>query len=552
MHMFKRFVQNGRELLQKESSSILSAATIIMGATLASALLGLIRTRLLIQFFYADKAVVDVFWAAFRIPDMIFQIIIVGALSSAFIPVFSRYIGKKDESNVIASSMINSVMVIMIILTILVIIFAYPLSRLIAGGFSEDQLQLMTNLTRIMAFAQLFFGFSSFLTGVIQTHKRFLIPALSPVLYNVGIIIGILVFGKTLGIYGAAVGVVIGACLHLLAQLPLASKLGFKYRFVWDRGNGAVKEMSMLMLPRVLTLTLVQIEATAIVTFSSWLSVGTVTIISIAQQLANLPVRLIGIPIGQASLPFFTKETSKNDLHSLAAMVNNTILEMLYLALPASVIVLVLRIPLVRLAYGADSFPWAETVLTGKLVAILAVSIAARSLTHIVVRVFYSLHNTKTPFITNLLSTAINIGLSYYFLFVLKSGVIGMAFAITVASLIETVVLTSLLYSLANFSGTRLLLPALKMIGITLITSIALWVPLRVLDTLIFDTTRTIPLILFTLTVGFIGMAVYIGLSYLFRIKELGVFVRLAEKIGGWHKALSQSDETLETSEPTV
>lgn len=550
--MFKRFVQNGRDLFEKESSSILSAAAIIMGATLASALLGLIRTRLLISFFYADKAVVDVFWAAFRLPDMVFQIIIVGALSSAFIPVFSRYFGNRDESNVIASSMINVVMAIMMAFSLAIIIFAYPLSKLIAGGFAESQLLLMANLTRIMAAAQLFFGFSSFLTGVIQSHKRFLIPALSPILYNLGIIIGILMFGKTLGIYGAAVGVVIGALLHLLAQLPLAHKLGFKYLFTWNRQHAAVKEMAGLMLPRVLTLSLVQIEATAIVTFSSWLTPGTVTIISIAQQLANLPVRLIGIPIGQASLPFFTKITSKNDLLSLAGMVNKTILEMLYLALPASVIVLILRIPLVRLAYGADSFPWAETVLTGKLVAILAISIAARSLTHVLVRVFYSLHNTTTPFLTNLLATIINIGLSYYFLFVLKSGVLGMAFAITVASLIETVVLTGLLYSLAGFATTHLLLPISKMLGITLVTSLALWGPLRILDTLIFDTTRTIPLILLTLTVGVIGLAVYIFLSYLFNIKELGVFVRLAQKIGGWHKALSQSDETLETSETPV
>lgn len=550
--MFKRLVQNGKNLFEKESSSILSAATIIMGATLASALLGLVRTRLLISYFYADKAVVDVFWAAFRLPDMIFQIIIVGALSSAFIPVFSRYLGNKEESNLIASSMINAVMLIMIILSATVIIFAYPLSHLIAGGFNESQLILMTELTRIMALAQLFFGFSSFLTGVIQSHKRFLVPALSPVLYNLGIIIGIFALGKTIGIYGPAVGVVIGACLHLLAQLPLAAKLGFRYQLAWDRHHGAVKEMSRLMLPRVLTLSLVQIEATAIVTFSSWLSVGTVTLISIAQQLANLPVRLIGIPIGQASLPFFTKVTSKNDLLALAAMVNNTILEMLYLALPASVIILILRIPLVRLAYGADSFPWAETVLTGKLVAILAVSIAARSLTHVLVRVFYSLHNTKTPFYTNLLSTIINIGLSYYFLFVLKSGVLGMAFAITVASLIETVILTSLLYSLANFAGIHLLYPTLKMIGITFITSVALWVPLRVLDTLIFDTTHTLPLIVLTVTVGFIGMGVYLALSYIFNIAELGVFVRLAQKIGRWRVALSQSSETLETSEPTV
>ncbi len=550
--MFKRLLGNGKELLEKESSSILSAATIIMGATLVSAVLGLIRTRLLIQYFYADPAVVDVFWAAFRLPDMIFQIIVVGALSSAFIPVFSRYLGDKSESNLIASSMINVVMAIMIVLSILVVIFAYPLSHLIAGGFSESQQQLMASLTRIMAGAQIFFGFSSFLTGVIQSHKRFLVPALSPVLYNIGIIVGIVFLSPIWGIYGAAIGVVIGACLHLMAQLPLARRLGFRYHLHWAAGHGAVKEMSRLMLPRVLTLTLVQIEATAIVTFSSWLSVGTVTIISIAQQLASLPVRLIGIPIGQASLPFFAKVTSKKDLSALANMVNKVILEMLYLALPASAIVLVLRIPLVRLAYGADSFPWGETVLTGKLVAILAISIAARSLTHVLVRVFYSLHNTTTPFLVNLLSTITNIALSYYLLFVLKSGVIGMAVGITIASLIETTILTSLLYSLASFAAVRLLLPLSKMIVVTLATGVSLWVPLRVLDSVIFDTTRTVPLILLTLTVGIIGLAVYIGLSHLFRIEELGVFARLARKVGGWHKALSQSDETLDSTESSV
>ncbi|MFH1244641.1 MAG: murein biosynthesis integral membrane protein MurJ [bacterium] len=546
--MFKRWFNNGKDLLEKESSSILSAATIIMAATLASSVLGLIRTRLLIQFFYADPAIVDVFWAAFRLPDMVFQIIIVGALSSAFIPVFSRYLGNKDESNLIASSMINVIMAVMVCLSILIIIFAYPLSHLIAGGFNTTQLTLMVNLTRIMASAQLFFGFSSFLTGVIQSHQRFLIPALSPILYNFGIILGILLLGKTLGIYGPAIGVVIGASLHLLAQLPLAHKLDFRYHLTWNTSHDAVREMKRLMLPRVLTLSLVQIEATAILMFSSWLSVGTITLISIAQQLANLPVRLIGIPIGQASLPFFTKVTSKNDLSSLATMVNNTILEMLYLALPASVMILILRIPLVRLAYGADSFPWAETVLTGKLVAILAISICARSLTHVLIRVFYALHNTTTPFVVNLLATITNVSLSYYFLFVIKSGVLGMAVAISIASLIETVILTSLLYNLANFSPANLLRPFSKMLLITLITSVALWIPLRVLDNLIFDTTRTIPLILLTLTVGLIGLLVYLFLSYIFNIAELGVFARLARKIGGWHKALAQSGETLETS----
>lgn len=550
--MFKRLLNNGRSLFLKENSSILSAAAVIMGASLASALLGLIRTRLLITYFYNDTAVLDVFWAAFRLPDMVFQIIIVGALSSAFIPVFSKYISNKSESSKLASSMINAIMLVMVILTMLLLVYARPLSGLIAGGFDGAQLDLMANLTRIMAAAQLFFGFSSFLTGIIQSHQRFLIPALSPILYNLGIIIGIVALGPTIGIYGPAVGVVLGAILHLLAQLPLAKKLGFHYTPTISPKSSAVSEMLRLMGPRVLTLSLTQIEATIIVTFSSWLNTGTVTLMAIAQQLSAMPVRLIGVPIGQASLPFFAKNSSAKERTELSNMVNHTILEMLYLALPLSAIVLVLRIPLVRLAYGADSFPWAETVLTGKLVAILALSIAARSLTHVLVRVFYALHNTTVPLVANLLSTVINVSVSYYFLFVAQSGILGMAFAITVASILETIVLTAILYGYAKFSLKDLLIPLSKILISTVITGFSLWVPLRVLDRMVFDTTRTVPLIMLTLSVGLIGIGVYLTLSYLLKIRELTVFVALIEKIGNWHKALSESKETLDQGDSSV
>lgn len=548
--MFKRLLQNGQNLLSKESSSILSAATVITGATLISALLGVIRTRLLISYFYYDKGLVDVFWAAFRLPDMVFQIVVVGALSSAFIPVFSRYLGIRDEARRLASFAITAVMGVMLALSFLMIIFAPELSRLIAGGLSKDQLTTMVTLTRIMAVAQIFFGFSSFLTGIIQSHKRFLIPAVSPILYNIGIIIGIVALGPRLGIYGPAIGVVIGALLHLGAQLPLASRLGFRYTPSLKPHPGA-SEMWRLMLPRILTLSLVQIETTIIITFSSWLSSGTITIISIAQQLASLPVRLIGIPIGQASLPFFTRNKDSSAV-PLSELVNNTILEMLYLALPASAIVLVLRIPLVRLAYGADSFPWAETVATGKLVAVLALAIAARSLTHVLVRVFYALHNTRTPFFIGLFSTIINVGLSYYLLFVAGVGVMGMAVAITIASLLETLFLVSTLYRMANFSLRDLFIPLGKILFITAAMGVSLWAPLRFLDQLIFDTTRTLPLILLTLTTTVIGLVVYIFLSYLLEIKELAVFVRLGHKLGSWRKYLGLTDEPLESQESSV
>lgn len=551
--MFKRLVQNGKDLISKENSSILSAAAVIMLATLISALLGFIRTRLLIQYFFADKGMLDVFWAAFRIPDTVFQIFIVGALSSAFIPVFSRYLAKDQEAeaSMVASSMMNAVVGLMLVLTIGIFIWAEPLARLVAGGFSDAQILHMVRLTRVMATAQIIFGFSSFLTGIIQSHKRFLVPAFAPSLYNIGIIIGTVLFSHSLGIMGPAIGVIIGAVLHLIAQIPLASKLGFSYRPL-IRNHPALQEMSRLMLPRMITLSLSQIEQTILVAFSSWLSSGTVTIITIAQQLTNLPIRLIGVTIGQASLPFFAKETAKNNLKGLAKMVNDSILQMLYLALPASAIILVLRIPLVRLAYGAGSFPWSETVTTGKLVAMFALAIAAGSLSHIIIRVFYALRDTKTPFIINALATTVNVGLSYYLLFVLKTGIIGMAFAITVADILETTILTIILYHMAQFSLSAIIKPFLKMLLAAIITAISLWVPLRVLDQLIFDTTRTINLIILTIVVVIIGLGVYIFMSYLLRIRELQIFISLARKIGDWRSALRDTSESLESSETPV
>jgi len=236
-------------------------------------------------------------------------------------------------------------------------------------------------------------------------------------------------------------------------------------------------------------------------------------------------------------------------LKELARLINNAVLEIVFLALPSSVIVLVLRIPLVRLAYGAKDFPWSATVTTGKLVAILSLSIVARSLTHLIIRAFYALQNTKTPLVVAVISMILNISLSYFFIFILKTGVLGLAVAISIAALLEAAVLITLLYIQSEFKLSNLLTPLFKMLTVSVITAISLWVPLRLLDKLIFDTTRTIPLILLTITVFCIGLAIYISLSYLFKVKQLSLFARILQKIGDWQKALSKTTEPLEPSE---
>lgn len=551
--MFRNLFKNGKNLLTREHSNILSAAVVIMATVSLSALLGVIRNRLLISYFYHQPEILDAYWAAFRLPDMIFQLLVVGALSAAFIPVFSDLVEKnREQANKVASTVINLIAIVLIALSILIFIFARPLSQIITSGFSDYQIDLMTNLTRIMIFAQLFFGISNFLTGIIQSHKRFLVPALSPLLYNIGIIIGIITLSDRIGILGPAVGVILGSSLHLFSQIPLARTLGFKYSWSWNIKNTSVKEIGKLMFPRSLALSVSQIEQTAIVFFATSLPAGSLTMVYIAQQLAGVPVRLFGIPIGQASLPFFSKERAKNQLTKLAELVNNSLLEIMYLAFPASAIILVLRIPLVRLAYGAESFPWNATVTTGKLVAILSLSIIARSLTHLVIRVFYSLHNTKSPLFIAGLSTFLSVGLSYFFIFILQTGILGLAVAITIASIVEIIFLITTLFAQTHFDIRKLITPTLKMLIAALITTFSLWVPLRFLDQLIFDTTRTLPLILLTGLTFTIGLIIYLVTSYLLKIEQLQVFVRIAKKIGNWQKALAETEEPLETAEPTV
>lgn len=552
--MFKSLLQNGRNLLTREHTSILSAAAVIMAAMFGSALLGVARNWVLIHYFYANPELVDVYWAAFRLPDMIFQLLVVGALSAAFIPVYSNLLAKNTKkANRTASSVINLVVLFLIVLSIITAIYAEPLSRSIAKGFTPSQISLMASLTRIMVLAQVLFGFSSFLTGIIQSHKRFLVPAIAPLLYNIGIIIGIVFLSEKMGIYGAAVGVVIGAFLHLISQIPLAFALGFKHSWkTWNHQDKNVRKVGSLMLPRTLALSVGQIEQTAIIYFASVLPAGNLTILSIAQQLAGVPIRLFGIPIGQASLPFFSKESTKNRLSKLAGLVNNSLLEIIYLSLPASMIVLVLRIPLVRLAYGSGSFPWAATLTTGKVVAILSFSIVARSLTHLLVRVFYALENTRTPLTIALISAVINLGLSYFFIFILKIGALGLASAITIASLIETALLVTILYAQAKFHVSNLLTPIAKMLFASFITFFSLWGPLRLLDQRIFDTTRTIPLIFLTSVVFLIGISIYLSLSNLLQIEQFKVFARLAKKFRTVQKTDLITEEPLESTESAI
>lgn len=544
--MVQAFLSRSKNLLQTEHKSILSAALVIGLSYLASALLGLIRNHLLAaRFFGGLEGDLDIYFAAFVIPDTIFQLLIVGAISAAFIPLFQETAhASKEKAYELTNTALTSLGLILAFATLLLFIFARPLADLIAH-YPEDKLTLMANLIRLMSLAQILFTFSAFLTGLLQAQRRFLLPAIAPLLYNIGTISGIIFLSSSLGIYSAAVGVIFGAFLHFLVQLPLAYHLGYFPKLNLDLRHKGVATMLRLMPPRTLALGIDQIERWVAVNLTSLLAAGSLSIFSFARQLYILPISLFGISLSQASFPSLADDAAKRDYYEFKATLSKAILQIFFFALPASVLVLVLRIPLVRLAFGARTFPWEATLLTAKTLAIFALSIAPQSVVHALIRANHALKNTRTPLYVGALSMLVFTAFAYITTKVLNWGLVGIAVGISLASLVDFLLLY--LFLTRQIGRLNISFRILKMTLVSLLTGLSLWLPMRFLDQFVFDTTKTVSLIALTLIVSAVGFLVYLLFSFLLKIEELSEVVAMVKKLGNWRKILGQTDEVLET-----
>jgi putative peptidoglycan lipid II flippase len=546
--MVKNFLKNGSAILMLRQTNILSAAVIIMVTVAASALLGLVRDRLLAGQFGATRTL-DIYLAAFRLPDIIFQLLVMGALSAAFIPVFTEYINKDNEKTAwhIASSIINIGLVIFMALSLPIMIFAELFSKIFAPGFSESEIQLMANLTRIMMIAQTFFIAGNFFTGILQSYQRFLVPAIAPIFYNLGIIVGIVFLAPTKGIYGPTWGVFLGTILFFLIQLPFVKKIGIRHSFVFDYTHKGVREIGRLTIPRVINHTVSQVDLTIDLILASLMAGGQYTIFNFARHLMQFPVNLFGSAIGQASLPTLSAEKAKQNLEEFKETFLTSFHQILYLTVPASVLLLVLRIPAVRLVFGAARYDWPATVETGRTLGLFCISIFAQSIIQLLIRGFYAFHNTKTPLVIGAVFVALNSFLSIFFTLFLHMGVKGLALSTSIAAIGNAIFLLIFLNQLVNgFSLPRLLLPAIKIFLASFITGIFLYVPMKLLDQLVFDTTRTVNLIMLTATVSVSGLSVYLFLTWALKVDEVKTFISLAKRIGKWREILSASPEVIE------
>jgi len=520
------------ELLTKKQSSVRSAAIVLMSMVFASRVLGLVRDRLLAARFSPDE--LGVYLAAFRMPNFLFELLVMGALTSAFIPVYTKYIakGKQDEAWRISNTLINVSVIILLIIAIPLLIWTKQISMVIAPGFTPAEIDRMVQFTRFMVVLQVFpLLIGNFFTGILQSHNMFFLPALAPVVYNFGIILGIIFFSGSVGLWGPVIGVGIGAFLFMLIQIPPLLKLGYKQKFTMDVKNEGVREIGKLMLPRTAGLAVSQIDTTVDLMLSSLLGARMVTVFSFAQQLQQLPIGLFGATVAQAAFPLLSQASATDDKDQYLKTLTSALNQIMFFIMPISVLFIVLRIPIVRLVFGASRFDWQATVLTGMTLSAFSISLSAQAVSQLITRGFYALFDTMTPMIIGVITIAMNTILSIIFVQVLHYPVWSLGLSTTIASIFNVGIL---LIFLERRLGKRVLAPLLatpaKIIIASLLTGVALYIPLKLFDQLIFDTTRTFGLFLLAGMSAVIGLGVYMFLVWMFGVTEAKSFIAMITK----------------------
>lgn len=529
--MVRKIIKNGSSLFASRQQTILGAAFILASMVALSRILGLVRTRLLAQYF--PPAEIAVYFAAFRVPDFLYNVFVYGALSVAFIPVFSSLLSRKGpkEAYSFSSNLLTLGVIFYTLLSIVVFIFAEPIIRLVVIGFEGREFAETVMLTRALLFAQLFFVIGGTFSSILQVHRFFLVPAIAGVLYNIGIIAGIMLFANTQGIWAPVYGVYFGAALYLLIHIPLLKKTGFSYTPLVSLRDKGFIEVITLMLPRTVSTLIEQLRMTFNISLASKVSSASVTYFSISQQLFLVPIGLFASSLAQAALPVFSEEYSKGDLKSFAKTFTVSLQQMLFFILPSAAILIVLKIPVVRLVFGADQFDWEATVLTSLTVAWLSTGLAFEAANMLFIRAFYALHDTFTPVKVILFALVVDALAALTFITIFGWGVWSLGIAATVGGGITSVCLYYVLSRrIPGLWSKGFFVPLFKMTLCATAMAISLYIPIKALDQVVFDTTRTVNLIFLTGIAGGIGMGMYVFFTWVLKVKEAFMIIEYAQK----------------------
>ena len=530
------------KILNSQTNSVGAAAGILAVSALISRVLGVVRDWLLAKTFGAGPEL-DVYFAAFRIPDLVYNILIAGGVIVAFLPLFSEYFskGKKEDAWRFTNNTLNIFLFFLIFLCLILFIFASPLIKLITPGFDPEQLQKTIFLTRLMFLSPIFLGLSSIFSGILQYFNRFLIYGLCPILYNLGIILGILFLASPLGVLGVAIGVILGAFFHFAIQIPSAMTSGFRYKPIFDFGELGIKRVFLLMIPRTFGVASQQVNLLFITAIASTLGAGALSIFNFANNIQYLPIGIIGVSFAVAAFPRLSKTWAENEKGEFLSNFSSVFRQTLFLIIPISILTYLLRNQIVGIILRHGEFSFKAAELTAASIGLFCFGIFAQSLIPLIFRAFFSFQDTKTPTLISIAGMTLNVILSFYFTWLLGFSnifyqfmtnafnlrgienvqILGLPLAFAIAGIFQFILLMVFLYrKIGDYRLREIFNSFFKILIASLSMAVLVYLTLYLVS-LSLDTQTFWGIFWQTTITGLVGVLVYLIATFLLKSPEI-------------------------------
>jgi putative peptidoglycan lipid II flippase len=512
-----------------QKHSVFKAAIIISFFTLMSRLAGLYRERIFAATF-GKGDLADIYIAAFRVPDLIFNLLILGTLSVAFIPVFTEYrLKNREEANDIANTIFNATFLGMLVICTLLFIFARPITALAFPGFSGQKLEDTVSLTRILLFGSpLIFALSNIFYSVLSSYKRFFLISITPILYNFGIIFGITFLYPNFGLNGVAYGVILGALAHFLVHLAGAIHAGFRFKPVMLFKHPGIKKIVRLFLPRIFGIDITYVSLFIASIIGSTLATGTIAVFNYANNLQAVTLGMFGISFAMAAFPYLSESFADKNEEEFRHILSRTIVNILFFVIPITFLVILLRAQVVRVILGTGEIDWEATILIANTLGILAIAIFSQSLTHLFARSFYARQNTVIPVIASSIVLVLDIVLSYFL--GRQYGVYGLAVAFSISSIVNMVLLfVWLRRALGKFDDRYLINAAFKILLAAIVLGAVGFLALRFYSTY-FNLDTFVSVLAQGLFAGILGALAFLLTGYFLHLEQVKHFWLIVKK----------------------
>jgi putative peptidoglycan lipid II flippase len=516
---------------EKLTRQAAKAAGMISIMFLLSRILGFVRESLSGSLFTRFET--DSFFAAFIIPDVMYYLLVGGALSAAFIPIFTEYLakGEEEEGWKMTSTFINIVALFLIALTILGVFFTQWITPLEAPHFKASKIALLISLTKIMFPAVCFTALAGLVGGVLNSYRRFLGPALGPNIYNIGIIVGAAFLGSSFGIKGMAIGVLVGAIGNFLTQLLFMPKCGGRfYQFGYiDLKNPGFRRMLILWIPALIGLSADQANIWATTAMASSLPEGSITAIRFATRLIQLPIGIFAAGISMAFFPMLSSLFAEKKMEHYKDTLSLSLRAIFFIMIPAGIGLIVLQVPIIKLLFERQMFTQADTALTASALGYYSLAVFAHAAILMLPRAFYALQNTRTPVIVSFISVSVSIFLNWLFLTYTKLGVRGFGLSFTIMGLLNMLLLMLILRrKIGGMRGHSIFKSLLKSGIASIVMGAGIWLFIKLLGP--FHLSGHL-LAAAQIVIGItIGGIIYLLLAWLLKMEELDMLLRQIKK----------------------